>query len=182
MSPLEQAGVNDALREFRSNLELLQLDRAEFISSDLTSADHREVSFRLSALPDEIRSLRQAVVDRVHDILGSQRAALLAEPITSQLSRDVNPLGESDVIVSFSGSRDSNGEVTHRLRFSDAARSGNWYEFVVPFEVGPNQGFTSDEGVLVAGLEFPLKPDSALWGYRHLFGDQPLIPPRVNDP
>lgn len=81
------------------------------------------------------------------------------------------------MIVTFSASRDANGEVTHRLRFQDAAKPGNWYDFIVPFEIEPHQAFTSDEGLLVAGVEFPLNPNSALWNYRHLFGDQPLIPP-----
>jgi hypothetical protein len=44
-----------------------------------------------------------------------------------------------------------------------------------------NDGTLSEEAALLFGLtpadKLPLSPDSALWNYRHLFGDQPLLLP-----
>lgn len=64
----------------------------------------------------------------------------------------------------------------HRLTFTDPQRPGDQYSLYVPFGLEPNQGMTSDDGWTVAGVGFPLAPNSPLWNYRHLFGDQPLLP------
>jgi cell division protein FtsB len=178
LSPAEEAAVNDVLRDFRFRLEMLQLDNARPwpSASPTESENQRERRFLLPGLPEEIRELKQGVEDRLRSVLGDQRGTHLAPHLDRELSWSINPLGGADVVVAYGARRDPNGEVRHWIRFTDPVQAGNMYELPVRFDPAPNQALTSDH-TFIAGIHHPLQPDSALWNYRHLFGDQPLIPP-----
>ncbi|MCC7374744.1 MAG: hypothetical protein IT581_08810 [Verrucomicrobiales bacterium] len=177
LSPVERAGVNEALREFRTRLEQLQLEKATPLPglAERQTDDHREVGFGVPSLTDESRSMREEALSEIRRQLGDQRADLLAGKITEELQFDTNPMGMENLVVVFSADRQPDGSVNHRLTFTDPDRPGNRYSMNVPFDLGANQGMTSDDGWTVAGVGFPLAPNSPLWSYRHLFGDQPLM-------
>lgn len=177
MNPAERAGVNDALREFRTRLEQLQLESAAPLAglAERQTDDHREVGFAVPGLKEESQALREEALAAIRRLLGEQRAGLLEERITHDLQFDSNPMGMDNLEVVFSADRQPDGSVKHRLTFTDPQRPGNRYSLNVPFEPEANQGMTSDEGWSVAGVGFPLSPQSPLWSYRHLFGDQPLL-------
>lgn len=173
----ERAGVNDALREFRTRLEQLQLDKATPLPglAERQTDDHREVGFSVPSLKEESQRLRDEALAEIRRVLGEQRAGLLEEKITHELQFDTNPMGMENLEVVLSADRQPNGTVKHRLTFTDPQRPGDRYSMNVPFDLEANQGMTSDDGWSAAGLAFPLSPNSPLWSYRHLFGDQPLL-------
>ncbi|MBL9138494.1 MAG: hypothetical protein JNK85_21680 [Verrucomicrobiales bacterium] len=177
LSPVERAGVNEALREFRTRLEQLQLEKAAPLPglAERQTDDHREVGFAVPSLKDESRVLREEALAEIRRQLGEQRAEMLAGKITQELQFDTNPMGMENLVVVFSADRQPDGSVNHRLTFTDPDRPGDRYSLNVPFDLGANQGMTSDDGWSVAGVGFPLASNSPLWSYRHLFGDQPLM-------
>lgn len=179
LTPAETVRVNDTLRSFRLGIEQLQLERASPVHPPLkpNSEDHREVSYRLPSLTSEVQSLRNELDEQMASILGHERSGYLQARIGKELFRTINPIGHADVVITFSADRDPEGYVRHRLRFADPERIGNHVEHDILFDPEPHQGLMSGEVLLVAGIGFPIEPFSPLWNYRHLFGDQPLIPP-----
>jgi len=177
--PLERAGVNDALREFRTRLEQLQLEKVTPLPhlAERQTEDHREVGFAVPGLKAESQALREEALAEIRRILGDPRAGMLEDKITHHLQFEANPMGMDNLEVVFSADRQADGTVKHRLTFTDPQRPGDRYSLNVPFGLEANQGMTSDDGWTVAGVGFPLAPNSPLWNYRHLFGDQPLLLP-----
>ncbi|MCC6232453.1 MAG: hypothetical protein IT580_07400 [Verrucomicrobiales bacterium] len=177
LSPVERAGVNEALREFRTRLEALQLEKAAPLPglAERQTDDHHEVGFAVPSLKEESRVLREEALASIRSQVGEQRAGMLAGKITEALQFDTNPMDMENLVIVFSADRLPDGSINHRLTFTDPERPGNRYSLNVPFDLGSNQGATSDDGWMVAGVGFPLAPNSPMWGYRHLFGDQPLM-------
>lgn len=177
INSVERAGVNDALREFRTRLEQLQLEKVVPLAdlAERQTEDHREVGYAIPSVKEESGALRESALAEIRRILGDQRAGMLEEKITHDLQFDSNPMGMENLQVVFSADRQADGTVKHRLTFTDPQRPGDRYSLNVPFGLEANQGMSSDDGWMVAGVGFPLSPNSPLWSYRHLFGDQPLL-------
>jgi hypothetical protein len=62
ISPLERAGANDALREFRTCLEQLQLEKVVPLPdlAERQTEDHREVGCAVPSLKEESGALRES--------------------------------------------------------------------------------------------------------------------------
>ena len=131
------------------------------------------MQFRLASVGNEVKQLQSQLGQRLEALLGATRAELLAAPLQDRAQQLTPPIGDDDVLLTYYAERRSDGTIQHFLRFDDAARR-TMYQYPVAF-IRPEQGMTDGESHSISGLKFPLDPESPLWSYRHLFGDQPLL-------
>ena len=111
--------------------------------------------------------------ERIEHDLGLTRARLLADPLDEQISPLTSPIGDREVIIAYQADRQTDGSIRHWLSFSDPAGTV-MYNQPVEFQI-PNPPLNYGESPAVIDTGSRLSPDSALWNYRHLFGDQPLL-------
>jgi len=135
--------------------------------------NHQAVQFRLASVSNEVKQLQAQLGQRIEVLLGSTRAELLAAPLQDRAQQLMPPIVDDNVLLTYYAERQPDGTILHFLRFDDAARR-TMYQYPVVF-IRPDQGMTDGESHSISGLKFPLDPDSPLWSYRHLFGDQPLL-------
>lgn len=177
MTPAERSAVRQAWADLRFELQELQLRSAERIPEDVPhdDPDRRSVRFRLSALTNQLPVLRGQIGSRLAEALGNRRAGILEPHLQERLADLTPPLGDRECFVTYRAERSAEGDVQHYLRF-DSVDGGTTYQFPVG-TLRADQGVI-DDGLAVFGLTFPIGPNSPLWNYRHLFGDQPLLRPR----
>jgi hypothetical protein len=176
LTPSERDDLRNAWADFRFDLQELQVQSAERMpdTNSVSDPNHRSVQFKLSALTNQIPRLREQLDVRLTEAVGSTRAQFLRSPLENRLEDLTTPLGDRDSFITYHAERSADGTVRHWLRF-DATDGSAMYQYPVA-TLAPGQGITDTDGVAVSALTFPINPNSPLWHYRHLFGDQPLLP------
>jgi len=175
LTPHEREMLWQAWTDFRSDLQELQIRSAERLPDGPVVANSvgRSVRFHMHDLTQEIAGLRSRLDARIEHDLGPTRARLLADPLDAQIADLIPPIGDREVIIAYHAARQPDGSIRHWLRFSDPAGTVT-YNQPVEFQI-PNPPLNYGESPAVIDTGSRLSPDSALWNYRHLFGDQPLL-------
>lgn len=176
LTPSERDDLRNAWADFRFDLQERQVQSAERMpdTNSITDSNRRSIQFKLSSLSDDLPQLREQLDTRINDAVGSTRAQFLRSPLEDRLDDLTSPLGDRDSLVTYRAERKPDGNVQHWLRF-DATDGTAMYQYPVQF-IAPEQDFTDGGSQTISGIRLPITPDSPLWHYRHLFGDQPLIP------
>jgi hypothetical protein len=177
LTPHEREMLWQAWTDFRSDLQELQIRSAERLPDGPVVANsvERSVRFHMHDLTQEIAGLRSRLDARIEHDLGLTRARLLADPLDEQISPLTSPIGDREVIIAYQADRQTDGSIRHWLSFSDPAGTV-MYNQPVEFQI-PNPPLNYGESPAVIDTGSPLAPNSPLWNYRHLFGDQPLLSP-----
>jgi len=172
MTPAERAELLQAWTDLRFELQELQLRSAERVPQADTQADpdRRSIRYRLSNLTDQIPLLRDQLGSRLVEALGTNRAGILQARLKEHLASLTPPIGDSDCFVTYRAERTAEGDVEHYLRF-DATEGRRTHQAPLGI-LRANPRMTEDHS-----RTFPIGPDSPLWNYRHLFGEQPLLRP-----
>ena len=175
LTPHEREMLWQAWTDFRSDLQELQIRSAERLPDFPVVANsvERSVRFHMHDLTQELAGLRSRLAARIEHDLGPTRARLLADPLNAQISPLTSPLGDREVIIIYRAERQTNGSIQHLLSFVDPTGSAVYHR-PVEFQT-PNPPLNYSESPAVIDTGSRLSPDSALWNYRHLFGDQPLL-------
>ena len=177
LTPHEREGLWQAWTDFRSDLEELQIRSAERLpdSAVLANSAERSVRFHMHAITEELAGLRSRLTARIEHDLGPTRARLLADPLDAQIANLIPPIGDQEVIIAYQAARKPDGSIRHWLSFSDPAGTVMHNQPVEFQTLNPPLNHGESSGVIGAGSL--LSPNSPLWNYRHLFGDQPLFSP-----
>ena len=177
LTPSERDSVRNAWADFRFALQELQVQSAERMpdTNSITDPNRRSIQFKVPSLTNHLPRLREQLESQLTDAIGSTRTRLLQPTLESHLSYLTNPFNEGDCYITYYAERDSNGSAQHHLRIDAADGSGLSIKSQVGFMrvIQP-----SPEGQSQAARSTPYRTDqdSLFWHYRHLFGDQPLIP------
>lgn len=176
LTPSERDDLRNAWADFRFDLQELQIQSAERMpdTNSVPDPNRRAIRFKLGSLTNELPRLREQLNARLTDTVGSTRAQFLQSPLENRLEDLTNPLGDRDCYITYHAERSSDGTVRHWLRF-DATDGSSMYQYPVA-TLTPGQSITDTDGLALSALAFPINPSSPLWHYRHLFGDQPLLP------
>lgn len=172
MTPAEQAELKQAWADLRFEVQELQVRSAKRIDEAAPAdPDRRSIRFRLPNISDLLPVLRERLRERLAHAIGATRARLIEEPLQERLVELGSPLAVGDGFVIYLAERDADGGVNHYLRFETAngATASQFHVGTLPADPAMSDG---------SELPFPIGPDSPLWNYRHLFGDQPLLRPR----
>lgn len=186
LTPAEKVALADSWRQLRLQLQQLELDHAEQLdASQPDSGDHREVAFHLPSLTNEITQVRQQFEQDLEKQLGNTRGQLIWEKVAEEKPLSGYPFGYQEQIVTYSADRMEDGSVQHKLGLTNPSRLAA-YCFPINFDPPANPAVTPSEAggspAATGGNPAPLSPDSALWNYRHLFGTDPLLTPRHDQP
>ena len=175
LTPHEREMLWQAWTDFRSDLQELQIRSAERLPDGPVVANsvERSVRFHMHAITEELAGLRSRLDGRIEHYLGLTRARLLADPLDEQISNLTSPIGDREVVIVYRADRQTDGSIQHYLSFSDPAGTV-MYNQPVEFQI-PNPPLNYGESPAVIDTGSRLSPDSALWNYRHLFSDQPLL-------
>jgi hypothetical protein len=156
MNSTEKIAVDEAFQTLFARMRQLQLTNSERMESKpgVNNENHREISYRIPALTNEFRELRTQFDSAVRGAIGNTRADPFLDRVATELGDDTW-LGQIDVpyVVTYRGNREADGRVEHTIQIGHGDAE-SWSPL----------------------LEFPVEPGSALWDYRHLFGEEPLIP------
>lgn len=176
LTPSERDDLRNAWADFRFDLQELQIQSAERMpdTNSVPDPNRRTIRFKLGSLTNQLPRLREKLDARLTDAVGSTRAQFLQSPLENRLEDLTHPLGDRDCFITYYAERSSDGTVRHWLRF-DATDGSAMYQYPVA-DLTPGQSITDTDGVAASALAFPINQGSPLWHYRHLFGDQPLIP------
>ena len=171
MTPSEQADLRQAWTDLRFQLQELQLRSAERISEATPETDpnRRAIRFRLSGLTNELPILRNQLQSSLMETLGSTRATVLQAPLNGRLRYLNGQYIDRDCVITYSAERTAEGAVNHFLHF-DTGDGRSAQALVGTLHANPEKNASG-------GLTFPIGPNSPLWNYRYLFGDQPLLSP-----
>ena len=160
MSAAEQASVNNSLQAFDEAARRIFVDKAKPIepAGGANTPGHQEVAFRVEATADEMRVLGEDFNEAVQATLGPDRAGVFLEQAGAAIEQSQYLYQHRDqgFEIKLTADRQANGELSHQLQVS----------------IQDPDGGSSHYG---SGIQYPLEPGSALWNYRDLFGDQPLI-------
>jgi hypothetical protein len=172
LTPSERDELRHAWADFRFDHQELQVQSAERIpdTNAFPDPNRRSIRFKLSSLANQLPRLREQLDVRLTEAVGATRAQILRSPLENRIEDLTSPIGERDCIVGYHAERAVDGGVQHYLRF-EAADGSSMHQYAV--------GFTRTiTGEAPAADNEPYRADvgDALWHYRHLFGDQPLIP------
>lgn len=176
LTPHERQDLRQAWADFRFDLQELQVRSAERVpdTNAVPDPNRRSIQFRVASLTNELAQFRSQLASRVEQNLGPTRAGLLSDPLQDRIQDHTSPIGDRDLILTYHAERAADGTVQHWLRFDDTAHTV-MYQYPIDFSA-PNPSPTDGESQAVSGTRLPLTTDSPLWNYRHLFGDQPLLP------
>lgn len=172
LTPSERDDLRNAWSDFRFDLQELQVQSAERIpdTNAVPDPDRRSIRFKVSGLTNQLPRLREQLDARLTGAVGSTRAQILRSPLEERLEDLTTPIGDADCIVGYHAERAADGNVQHYLRF-EATDGSSMHQYVVGFMRVTNSGSPAADNE-------PYRADvgDALWHYRHLFGDQPLLP------
>lgn len=174
LTPSERDDLRNAWADFRFALQELQIQSAERMPDTNSVADpnRRAIRFKLERLSHQLPHLREQLEARLTEAVGSTRAQLLRSPLEARLEDMTTPLGDGDCFITYHAERSADGVVRHWLRF-DSIDGTAMYQYPVG-ELAPDPSTIREDAPSAPG--FPIQPSSPLWHYRHLFGDQPLLP------
>ena len=108
-----------------------------------------------------LKDLRSKLDFQIEAKLGATRAGILSPHLHQHIDDVAPPFGVDESLVSFQAERQADGSVRHQLQFESSDRSSKTFHPV----------YFAEDGTL--GTD----ENSALWNYRHLFGDKPLLFP-----
>jgi hypothetical protein len=156
MTEKEKREVNEAFNTMREKAIQLQRSKAERIEPKpgVNNENHQEVSYKVSAMTNEVQELRTEFNFTVRQALGSTRADLFLDRAAAIFESDYSGnYGTTDYIITSEANRKPDGTVEYRLKLEEPGVGTGYFPF-----------------------EYPLEPGSAAWENRHLFGEEPLIP------
>jgi hypothetical protein len=172
LTPSECDDLRSAWADFRFDLQELQLQSAERMpdTNSVPDPNRRTIRFKLSSLTNQLLRLREQLDARLTETIGGTRAQFLRSPLENRIEDLTTPLGDRDCIVGYHAERAVDGGVQHYLRF-EAPDGSSMHQYPVGFE-------RIITGEAPAADNEPYRPlvGDPLWHYRHLFGDQPLLP------
>ncbi|EEF61557.1 hypothetical protein [Pedosphaera parvula] len=157
MSPKEKQQVEGAYNEMRMKANQLQLAKAERIEPEagVNTDNHREVSYKIAAMTNEVQELQNQFNSDVRKAIGNARSDIFLERAASVFEEDYSGnYGKANYILTSEATRKEDGTVDYEFKLTEPG-SGTMY---FPFE-------------------YPLQPGGPAWDNRHLFGEEPLIPP-----
>jgi hypothetical protein len=157
MTGAERAAVDNSVQTFREAIQRLQSTYAQLdpAAAGENSSTHREITYQVPAMTNEFSQLETQCEASVTAAIGLKRSALFLERARELLKASYGQFGNDGYSVTLYADRNAAGEVSHQIRFSQENGSGkNFYNYSV---------------------YFPLSPESILWDYRHLFGQEPLL-------
>jgi hypothetical protein len=154
ISPAEQTALNEARLAFQRGVEQLHLTHYALVepSPGANPQDHRELAFRLPPLTNEIPVLQTQYESVVTTILGQNRARLFLEPAGVGLHASLGQWPFVERTIKLIAHRQPDGQVAHQL------------------ETRIGRGAMTSSPVY-----YPLEAGSALWPFRYLFGEAPLL-------
>ncbi len=163
MTPQERNEFGQAWEEFHFGLQELQARSAKPLPNTDGSTDpnKRSVGFRLGDFSAGLKDLRSKLDFQIEAKLGATRAGILSPHLNQHIDDVAPPFGVDESLVSFQAERQADGSVRHQLQFESSDRSSKTFHPV----------YFAEDGTL--GTD----ENSALWNYRHLFGDKPLLFP-----
>jgi hypothetical protein len=172
LTPSERDDLRNAWADFRFDLQELQRQSAERIpdTNAVPDPNRPSIRFKLSGLTNHLPRLREQLDARLTEAVGATRAQILRSPLEERLEDLTTPIGDRDCIVGYHAERAADGTVQHYIRFEAGDGSG-MHQYAVGFMRVTNGGSPAADNEphrTIAG--------DALWHYRHLFGDQPLLP------
>jgi hypothetical protein len=176
LTPSERDNLHDAWADFRFDLQELQRQSAERMpdTNSVPDPNRTSIRFKLSGLTNQIPRLREQLDARLTTAIGATRTQLLHSPMEARIEDLTTPIGDRDCIVGYHAERAADGTVQHYLRF-EAGDGSSMHQYVVDFM---RWGQPTSDGVSHSTAKEPYRTSvgSPLWHYRHLFGDQPLLP------
>lgn len=170
-TPSERDELRNVWADFTFELQELQVQSAVRMpdSDAVPDPDHPAVRFKLSSLTNHLPRLREQLDARLTEAIGTTRARLLRAPLEERLDELTPPFVDQDSIVTYHAQRTPDATVQHWLRFE---ADGSMSQYVIDFFRSVD---SSQDGGPVAP-PWQTSVGSPLWHYRHLFGDQPLLP------
>jgi len=176
LTPSDRDELRKAWTDFRFDLQELQLQSAVRMpdTNAVSYPNRRSIRFKLSGLTNQIPRLREQLDARLTTAIGATRTQLLHSPMEARIEDLTTPIGDRDCIVGYHAERSADGTVQHYLRF-EAGDGSSMHQYVVDFM---RWGQPTSDGVSHSTAKEPYRTSvgSPLWHYRHLFGDQPLLP------
>ena len=172
LTPSERDDLRNAWSDFRFDLQELQVQSAERIpdANSVPDPNRPSIRFKLSGLTNQLPRLREQLEVRLTQAVGSTRAQILRSPLEERLEDLTTPIGDRDCIVGYHAERAADGTVQHYLRF-EAGDGSSMHQYAVGF-----MRVTNDGSPAADNEPYRTSVGDALWHYRHLFGDQPLLP------
>jgi hypothetical protein len=161
MSAAERTAVDRAYLNFVDGIHQLHLANAELLETKgaTDNETHREITYRIPTLTNEFRQLRGAFVASLEQTLGPSRTDVFFKRAKSQLDDVYGQYGKDGYTIKYSADRQPDGTTDHQLNIEQLNRRGS-------------HGYR---------IQFPIDPASGMWKYRHLLGDQPLLPTPVTE-
>jgi hypothetical protein len=157
MNPTEKERVDAAYQGLADRIQQLESSRAELVepTPGVNTDNHKEVSFKIPAMTNEIHDARDTFGAAIREAIGNSRAGFLLDKVKDQFEDSFSEMNmiERTSIVKYHADRKPDGSVEHGIQIE-----------------------TPGVGLMFMPVYFPLTSDSMLWQFRHLFGDQPLIP------
>jgi hypothetical protein len=134
-----------------SAVQQINLSRYQLVEVPPATADYRAIGFRLAVLTNEVRALQSEYEKAVTGVLGQARAGKFLARARPRLDTFLGPLPFVERTLKLTAQRRPDGRVTHTLE-------------------------THAQGVTASSpIQYPLDPGSALWPFRYLFGEAPLL-------
>jgi hypothetical protein len=156
MSPKEKPQVEEAYKELRTKAGQLQLSKAQRIEPEagVNTDNHREVSYKIAAMTNEVQQLQNQFNSHVRQAIGNARSDIFLERAALIFEEDyTGNYGKADYILTSEATRKEDGTVDYQFKLTEPGLGSIYFPF-----------------------EYPLEPGEPAWDYRHLFGDEPLIP------
>lgn len=153
----EWAAVNQAFGDFVDRTHQLHLAHAQMLEAKAgtNTESHREITYRIPAMTNEFRQVRGTFAASLEQTLGQSRASVFFKRAKSQLDDVYGQFGNNGYALKYYADRQPDGTVEHQLHIQKLDGSAS-------------NGY--------GRLRFPIDPISPMWKYRHLLGDQPLLP------
>jgi hypothetical protein len=157
MNDQEEAAANQAIQSFYDRMRQLQVKHAERMEPPpgVNTETHQEITCRIPPLISEVREARDELESGWRAALGDTRTGLLTKLFPAPW---YGRTGDHEFLITYCADAKPDGTIEHRVSIMDGVGRGG-----------------SDSDVL-----FPATPGTALWQWRHLFGEKPLIPRPIN--
>jgi hypothetical protein len=158
ISKPERAALENAIQEFRKNLNDSESQHAEKIepAPGVNTENHQELAFKLPAITNDFAQFKARLQADVTSTLGAERGGLLLDQVDNWIDARNAGADGKEVTLKLEANRQADGRVDYLFH-------------------NKNNG-----GESTSGLTYPLHKWDSLWQYRHLFGEQPLIPSRTD--
>lgn len=172
LTPSQRDDLRNAWSDFRFDLQELQVQSAERIpdTHSILDSNRRSVRFKVPTLAHETQRLLEQFDARLTEAVGSTRAQLLHSVLEGHIEDLTPPFNDRNGIVGYHAERAADGSVQHYIRF-EAADGSSSHQYAVSFLRVTNSGSPAPDSETYRTFA-----GDVFWHYRHLFGDQPLLP------